>query len=86
MSGEITLESSSGEPELTAGANDAIGVEQTLAGIGLRRNASVTHDGTALRIDREDLFDLMAQRPDLLRQLFSAVSRARAVRTAAASA
>jgi AAA family ATP:ADP antiporter len=86
VSGEISLESSSGGPGLLAGSNDAVGVQQTLAGLSLGRNARVVSDGTALRIDREDLFDLLAQRPDLLRQLFSALSRARAARMAIVSA
>ena len=86
ITGEISLESSAGEPALIAGANDAVGVQQTLAGINLGRKGRVISNGTALRIEREDLFDLVAQRPDLLRQLFSALSRARAARIAAASA
>ena len=86
LSGEISLESSSGAQALTAGPDDAVGVEQTLAGVSLGYGARVLRDGMALRIDREELFDLMAQRPEFLRQLFSAVSRAWAVRTAAASA
>jgi hypothetical protein len=32
--------------------------------------ATVTRDGVALRIDRDDLFDLLGERPALLRQLF----------------
>jgi hypothetical protein len=40
----------------------------------------------ALRIGRENLFDLISQRPELLQQLFSAVFRARAIEAAAASA
>jgi CRP-like cAMP-binding protein len=86
ITGEISLESSAGEPALIAGANDAVGVQQALAGINLGRNGRAVSNGSALRIEREDLFDLIAQRPDLLRQLFSALSRARATRTAAASA
>ncbi|MGA2260683.1 MAG: Npt1/Npt2 family nucleotide transporter [Acidobacteriota bacterium] len=85
VSGAITLEPSPGEPALTAGPNDAVGTQETLGGVSLGCTAHVVRDGTALRIDREDLFDLLAQRPDLLRQLFSAVSHARAVKMAAAS-
>ena len=36
-------------------------------------------------VDRDDLFDLLAQRPDLLRQIFSALSRERAAKLAIAS-
>lgn len=78
VSGELSLQSASGEAELTAVSNDTIGMQQTLAGISLGRTGRVIGDGAALRIDREDLFDLLSQRPDLLRQLFSSLSRARA--------
>jgi ATP:ADP antiporter, AAA family len=85
VAGEISLESAAGGPPIGARSTDAVGVPHTLAGISLGRDARARTDGTALRIDREDLFDLLGQRPDLLRQLFSALSRARAERTAAAS-
>jgi CRP-like cAMP-binding protein len=42
----------------------------------LGRRARVTREGLALRIDREDLFDLMSQRPELLRRLFGYMSQA----------
>jgi ATP:ADP antiporter, AAA family len=86
ITGEISLESTAGEPAAIAGANDAIAVQQTLAGINLQRNGRILRGGTSLRIEREDLFDLIAQRPDLLRQLFGALSRARAACMASASA
>ena len=84
--GEISLESTAGKPALIAKANDAVGVQQTLAGINLGRSGRAISNGKALRIEREDLFDLIAQRPDLLRQLFSALFRARSAKMAAASA
>jgi HEAT repeat protein len=85
ISGEISLEFSSGQPAIPAAANDAIGVQQTLAGVPLGCNARVVSDGLALRIDREDLYDLVAQRPDLLRQLFSVLSRVWASRMPASA-
>ncbi len=75
LSGEISLESPLGEPPLIAGPNDAVAVYETLAGIPLGRSARVTRKGTALRIGREELFDLLGQRPALLQQLFSALFR-----------
>ncbi len=75
LSGEVSLESPLGEPPLTAGPNDAIAVCETLAGIPLGRRARVTRKGTALRIGREELFDLLGQRPSLLQQLFAALFR-----------
>jgi CRP-like cAMP-binding protein len=41
-----------------------------LSGQPLGRSADVLRGGTALRIDRDDLFDLLGQRPELMRQLF----------------
>jgi AAA family ATP:ADP antiporter len=79
-SGEIFLEASSAEPALQAGPRNAVGIQHTFAGINLGRRARVIHDGFALRIDREDLFDLMSQRPDLLRQLFGSMSKVHAKR------
>jgi hypothetical protein len=37
----------------------------------------VIEDGIALRIDREALFDLLAHRPTLIQELFSALFRTR---------
>ena len=75
VTGEISLESPGEGSTILAGPNDAIGIQHTLGGIPLGCSARVLQDGTALRIDREDLFDLIAQRPDLMRQLFAAMFR-----------
>jgi CRP-like cAMP-binding protein len=75
VTGEISLESPGEGSTILAGPNDAIGIQHTLGGIPLGCSAHVLQDGTALRIDREDLFDLIAQRPDLMRQLFAAMCR-----------
>ena len=67
-----------GEP-VVAGAGDTIGVFETLSGAettGWR--AHVTTSGTALRIDREALFDLLTERIELLQGLFSALLHRRA--------
>ena len=39
------------------------------------RRAVVGSAGRALRIEREELFELMGQRPELLQQLFGALFR-----------
>jgi ATP:ADP antiporter, AAA family len=75
LSGEVSLESHDGAPQLLAGPNDAIAVYETLAGLPLGRSARVTRKGVALRIGRDELFDLLGQRPALLEQLFSALFR-----------
>ncbi len=77
-----------GRPEspLIAGPSDVIGIYETLAGIDFEFSARVRKDGIALRIDREDLFDLLVQRSALLRQVFGALFRNQpAVAVAAAS-
>lgn len=73
LSGEVTLRSTVETP-IAAGPSDAIGLYQTLAGLPLGRDAVVTRPGVALRIDRDDLFDLLGQRPELLQQFFTALS------------
>ena len=71
LTGEVVLESSTGQPAVTARGGDIIGSIDTMAGRSLGRSAKVITGGVALRIDREDLFDLLAERPDLLRQMFA---------------
>ncbi|HEY7473589.1 MAG TPA: hypothetical protein VH679_01150, partial [Vicinamibacterales bacterium] len=68
---------------LTAGPGDVVGVYETMAGFPFGRTIHVTRRGTALRIDRAELFDLAGQRPVLLQQMFEALFRSdEAVRSA----
>ncbi|MEN3338731.1 MAG: hypothetical protein V7647_2407 [Acidobacteriota bacterium] len=69
MSGEAALTDKEGR-ELRARAGDIIGSLCMLSGRPLNYSATVVKNGVVLRIDREDLFDLLAERPDLLRELF----------------
>jgi ATP/ADP translocase/HEAT repeat protein/CRP-like cAMP-binding protein len=71
LSGEVALESSAGGAPLTARGGDVIGSVSTMAGHRLERSAGVVRGGLALRLDREDLFAVTAERPELLRQLFA---------------
>jgi CRP-like cAMP-binding protein len=73
LSGEVSLESSAGEPPATARGGDVIGSVFTMAGEPLGRSADVVRSGVALRLDQEDLFDALGERPDLLRQVFEAM-------------
>jgi CRP-like cAMP-binding protein len=41
-----------------------------LSGQPLGKIAEVVRSGVALRLDRDALFDLLGERPELLRQLF----------------
>jgi CRP-like cAMP-binding protein len=60
---------------LTAGPGDAVGLCQMLAGIPLLRQGRCLEDTRFLRVDREDLLDLLMQRPDLQRQLLGSLFR-----------
>jgi len=69
LSGEVSVEDGEGR-QLTARAGDILGSLGMLSGQPLGRSADVRRSGLALRIDRDDLFDLLGQRPELMRQLF----------------
>jgi AAA family ATP:ADP antiporter len=75
LTGRVLLESSTGRPPMTARGGDIIGSVNTMAGRSLSRSASVAQSGVALKIDREDLFDLLGERPELLRQMFAGMFR-----------
>jgi ATP:ADP antiporter, AAA family len=72
ISGEMSIEES-GKLPILAVPSDIIGIYETLARVDFAFRARVTQDGIALRIDHEDLFDLLAQRSDLLRRILSAL-------------
>ena len=74
LSGEVQLQQPEGAT-LTAKAGDVIGSFAALSGHEVGLNATVTQDGFALCIGRDDLFELMAERPELLRQMFAGISR-----------
>jgi AAA family ATP:ADP antiporter len=78
LSGALLLETADGSaPPLLVEPGDVVGLHDALAGIRSggtgpqARRLTVAEAGAALRIDREDLFDLLGQRPDLLQQIFS---------------
>ncbi len=74
MAGEIAVEPFDGGAILTAVAGDCTGVYETLGGraqTGWR--GRVSREGLALRIDREALFDLLADQIDLLQAFFTAL-------------
>jgi len=72
LTGEILLEQA-GQPPQTAKSGDVIGSALTMAGRELHRSAKVVAEGIALKIDREALFELLAERPELLRQMFASL-------------
>lgn len=85
LAGQVVLEHPDRADPIAAGAGDTIGIYETLAGVNPDRRATVTAAGLALRIDRQALFDLLADHIDLLQGLFSALLHARQGETVAAS-
>ncbi|MGB2715842.1 MAG: Npt1/Npt2 family nucleotide transporter [Vicinamibacterales bacterium] len=75
LSGEVQLNSPAGDASVIARGGDVIGSIGAMAGQPLGRSATVTRGGFALRLDREDLFSLIAERPELLRQVFAGLFR-----------
>jgi CRP-like cAMP-binding protein len=78
LGGEVLLEGA-GDP-IVAGPGCTIGVSETLAGVPLGCRATVRREGRALRIDHDELFDVLADHIDLLQGLFSGLLRAGAPR------
>jgi HEAT repeat protein/CRP-like cAMP-binding protein len=76
LSGEMSLASSAANlPPRTVRSGDIMGALEVMSGEPLGLAAEVTQPGIALRLDREDLFALLSERPELLRQIFSALFR-----------
>ena len=73
LSGEVRLEATETRAAATAVGGDTIGSFSTLAGPRIGADATVTRSGIALGIDRDDLFELVGDRPEMLRQLFTGV-------------
>jgi CRP-like cAMP-binding protein len=72
LAGEVSLEIPDGSP-VVGRAGDVIGAGALLTGQPLGIAASGTKQGLALRIDREDFFDVIEQRPGMLPPLFVAL-------------
>jgi ATP:ADP antiporter, AAA family len=74
ISGELSIEES-GKPPILVEPSDIIGIYETLAKVDFEFRANVRKNGLALRINHEDLFDLLSQRSDLLRRILGALFR-----------
>jgi hypothetical protein len=85
LDGELRLESPDQSPVL-ASAGATFGVADTLAGTPSGWKAVVTAKGSALRLDRDDLFGVMADHVDLMQNLFTEVLRLRDQGSAQAAA
>ena len=75
LSGEVALSDAAEGGQVLARGGDIIGSLCMLSGRPLNYSAAVIESGVALRIAREDLFDLLDGAPDLLRQLFEGMFR-----------
>ena len=73
LAGSIALELPSGGESANASAGDCLGTEETLAGSDWSWRGKATSPGKALRIDREALFELLADHTDLLQGIFGAI-------------
>jgi hypothetical protein len=72
LDGELTLEPMAGGMPLHAGPGDAVGIYETLGGLAATGwRGHVTRGGLALRIERDAVFDLLADQIDLLQGFFS---------------
>ena len=73
LAGSIALELPSGGESANASAGDCLGTEETLAGSDWSWRGKATSPGKTLRIDREALFELLADHTDLLQGIFGAI-------------
>jgi CRP-like cAMP-binding protein len=69
VTGTLTVDST------TAGPGDVIGMHETLAGSRLGATVTVLEPATVLKLDREGLFELLADHTNLLQGLFSKLVR-----------
>ncbi|CAN5862678.1 hypothetical protein BH24ACI5_BH24ACI5_05210 [soil metagenome] len=76
LSGEVTLEANDAWAPVVAGGGDAVGSFCALAGPSVGRDGQVSRGGVALRIDRDELFEMLGDRPEMLRQLFAGMQNA----------
>jgi CRP-like cAMP-binding protein len=85
LSGDVSL-ADAGGAESVAHAGDVIGSLSMLSGKPLGQRGDVSGSGVALRLDRDALFDLLGERPELLRQLFEGMFKIGAEAAAAVPA
>jgi ATP/ADP translocase/CRP-like cAMP-binding protein/HEAT repeat protein len=83
LSGSVLLKDGTDAAPLTARGGEVIGSLEVMSGRSLGLNAEVVEAGTALRLDRDDLYALLGERPELLRQIFSSMFRVDTARLSA---
>jgi HEAT repeat protein/CRP-like cAMP-binding protein len=71
VSGGLHIEPEPDQPRLTAKPGDTLGIMESLAGRSLECLASAQEESLVLRLNREELLDVLSQRPVILQQFFS---------------
>ena len=74
LGGSLSVETPDGEAA-TATAGDVIGMYETLGGSRFDATLKVLSPVTALRLERDSLFELLADHTDLLQGIFSILLR-----------
>ena len=70
LSGSLSLDRPGGAAD-TAGPGDTLGLYETLSGEHVATKIAVVDEARALRLDRADVFDVLADQVDLLQGMFS---------------
>ena len=73
LSGTLKLEPPMGGDPITVVTGDVLGADEALAGGTMGWRGRVTAPGKALKIERQDLLESLAQHPDLLEGIFGAL-------------
>ena len=75
ISGSLSIASAEDDSVVSAGPGDVVGLYQMLSGKPLLHRGHCLEDTRALRVQHDDLLDLLMQRPDLQRQLLGSLFR-----------
>jgi HEAT repeat protein/CRP-like cAMP-binding protein len=85
VAGRLALDPPAGGESVFAEPGDIVGVYETLSGAEMGWRTRTVEAGTALRLDHDELLDLLADNVDLLQGVFSALLRDRSLTAVAAS-
>jgi CRP-like cAMP-binding protein len=83
LSGSLNVEGNGQSATATAG--DSVGLYETLAGSRIEATITAINEAKVLRIDRQGIFELLADHTDLLQGVFSILLRSTRVTASAAS-
>jgi CRP-like cAMP-binding protein len=75
LTGQVTIAADGGTPDVAEGG-DVVGMYEALSGRYMTSQGTVAVAGNALRIERGDLFELMADNIPLLQGIFSGLLHA----------